>query len=71
MDGLTKPAITRLARRAGVKSLSDDCFESIYEIIDAKLREVVHVASALKAGYQTKTVQPNDIYEALQLMNNI
>ena len=29
METITKPSLTRIARRAGVKSLSDDCFDAI------------------------------------------
>jgi hypothetical protein len=29
IDNISKPSITRLARQSGIKSLSDDCFETI------------------------------------------
>ena len=32
VSDITKPSITRLARRAGVKSVSDDCFNIIKQI---------------------------------------
>ena len=37
VSSITKPSITRLARRAGVKSLSEDCLEIIKHIILSKL----------------------------------
>ena len=33
MEHITKPSITRLARRAGVKSLSEDCYNNIRCIV--------------------------------------
>ena len=39
-QGFTKPAITRLARRAGVKSMSDDCVDVVRSMIALKLDEM-------------------------------
>jgi histone H3/H4 len=37
MESITRPSINRLARRAGVKSVSDDCFDVIKNIMSEKL----------------------------------
>jgi histone H3/H4 len=69
MEGITKPALTRLARRGGVKSLSDDCFETIKNLIGIKLYEILNVVLIVNSEHQTKTIMSNDIYEALHLLN--
>jgi histone H3/H4 len=69
MDTLTKPALTRIARRAGVKSLSDDCFEPMRNLIGIKLSELIKTSIIVNSEHQTKTIMPNDIYQALHLLN--
>ena len=69
MEGITKPALTRVARRAGVKSLSDDCFEPIRNLIGIKLSELIKTSLIVNSEHQTKTIMPNDIYQSLHLLN--
>ena len=65
MEHITKPSITRLARRAGVKSLSDDCYNSIRNLVENKLSDVINVALVVNSEHNTKTLMPEDNYEAL------
>lgn len=67
MEHITKPAITRLARKAGVKSLSEDCYNSINELVKTQLSEIIVAALVVNSEHNTKTLMPNDIYEALYL----
>jgi len=69
MEGITKPSLTRLARRAGVKSLSDDCFDTVRNLIGMKLTEVIKTINIVNSEHQTKTIMPSDIYESLHLLN--
>jgi len=69
METLTKPALTRIARRAGVKSLSDDCFEPIRNLIGIKLSELIKTSIIVNSEHQKKTIMSNDIYQALNLLN--
>ena len=68
MSQLTKPSSTRLARRAGVKSLSDDCHPTIRAIIRSYLSRVVGTAVVVNSEHNTKTLMPDDVYEALRLL---
>lgn len=70
MEDITKPSITRLARRAGVKSVSDDCFSHIRSIISSKLDEIVQAALVVNSEHQTKTLMAEDIYEAFTLLKH-
>ena len=44
MNGLTKPSLTRLARRAGVKSVSDDCYDVIRQNIEEEIESIIETA---------------------------
>ena len=67
MEHITKPSITRLARRAGVKSLSDDCYNSIRNLVETKLSDIINVALVVNSEHNTKTLMPEDIYEAFYM----
>lgn len=69
IDNISKPSITRLARQAGIKSLSEDCFETVRNLIDDKLNEVVKTILVVNSEHQTKTVMVTDVYKALQILN--
>jgi len=69
MNGITKPSITRLGRRAGVKSMSDESFETIKMLIEDKLEDVINVAMVVNSELQTKTLMVDNIYDALGLTN--
>jgi histone H3/H4 len=68
MNDITKPSITRLARRAGVKSVSDDCFVIIRNLISNRLHELIITSLIVNSEHQTKTLMSDDIYDALSLM---
>jgi histone H3/H4 len=69
MENITKPSITRLARRAGVKSISDNCFDTIRDLIGYRLEEVISASLIVNSEHQTKTLMAEDVYEALRLLN--
>ena len=62
---ITKPSITRLARRAGVKSVSVECYDLIRKLINSKLEEIIRVSMIINSEHQTKTLMSEDIYEAI------
>jgi len=64
---VTRPSITRLARRAGVKSVSEECFPTIRAIIVQRIDEIIKNALVVNSEHQTKTLMPEDIYESLAL----
>ena len=66
---ITKPSITRLARRAGVKSVSDDCFNIINQIILTRLNEVILASLIVNSEHQTKTLMADDVYDSLLLIH--
>lgn len=68
MEDITKPSITRLARRAGVKSVSDDCFNIIRYIISNRIDDIISTALVVNSEHQTKTLMADDIYDAFSLL---
>jgi len=70
MQDITKPSITRLARRAGVKSVSDECFNPIRNIIFSQMDVLIKAALVVNSEHQTKTLMAEDIYEAFTLLKH-
>jgi histone H3/H4 len=67
---ITKPSIIRLARRAGVKSISDECFVYIREIINKNLINILETALIVNSQRQTKTLMSEDIYDSFSLLGH-
>ena len=68
MDHITKPSITRLARRSGVKSLSEECYPSIRQLVRKYLNEIISASIIVNSEHNTKTLMSDDIYEAFRLL---
>ncbi len=68
MEDITKPSITRIARRAGVKSVSEDCFGTIRHLISNRLDDIISTALVANSEHQTKTLMSDDIYDAFSLL---
>ena len=68
MEDITKPSITRLARRAGVKSVSDDCFHAIRHLIANKLDQLIVASLIVNSEHQTKTLMADDVYDSFTLL---
>lgn len=66
--GLTKSAITKLARRAGVKSVSEDCYETIRNLIGMKLNEIIKGIIITNNNHNTKTIMTSDVYKTLEIL---
>lgn len=67
MEFITKPSITRIARKAGVKSISDDCYPTIYKTIDERLNDIVKTAVIVNNEQNTKTLMVDDVYKSFIL----
>ena len=64
---ITKPSITRLSHKAGVKSLSENCYPLLRALINQTVQNIVEKALLVNSETQTKTLMVEDIYEALRL----
>lgn len=67
MDHITKPSVTRLARRAGVKSMTDDCYPQLFDAIETIVKSVMATAVVVSMERGTQTIMSEDVYEGLAL----
>lgn len=67
MEKFTKPSIIRLARKAGVKNLSEDCYPTIRNLIVMKLNELLVDSFVVNEERGTKTLMVEDVLEALRM----
>lgn|SRR3989338_6011400 len=66
IQGITKPAIRRLARRGGVKRISGLIYEETREVLKAFLENVIHDAVTYTEHARRKTVTAMDVVYALK-----
>ena len=64
--GITKPAIRRLARRGGVKRISQEIYDSTRFILKVFLENVVRDSVVYTESAQRKTVTALDVVYALK-----
>jgi histone H3/H4 len=68
MENISKPAITRLCRKAGIKTISDESVNTIKSVMNDKLIEILNLSIIVNNENQTKTLMPQDIYTSLELL---
>ncbi len=66
IEGITKPAIRRLARRGGVKRISFPIYKDIRDVLTQFLRNVVRDAITYTEHAKRKTVTAMDVVYALK-----
>ncbi|KAI0009502.1 histone-fold-containing protein [Xylariaceae sp. FL0662B] len=66
INGITKPAIRRLARRGGVKRISAQIYDDIRSALRARLETILHDVAAYTEHAKRKTVTINDVLHALR-----
>merc|ERR1711937_623788 len=65
IDGVTRPAIRRMARRGGVKRLASLSYEAIRTVLRQFLHRLLHDVVAYTEHGKRKTVLPQDVIHAL------
>ena len=66
IQGITKPAIRRLARRGGIKRISDLIYEETRDILKVFLENVIRDAVTYTEHAKRKTVTTMDVIYALK-----
>ena len=66
IKGITKPALTRLARKAGVKSMSEECTPLLQKILSNRLEELLKTMIICSKNKNNKTLLIDDLYNALE-----
>lgn len=67
MESIKKISIKRLSELAGVKSLSDDCYDLIREIMEDKLKEIITSSHSIMVDDNSKTISTTHVHLALEL----
>jgi histone H3/H4 len=65
-NGITNPAIRRLAYRAGVKRLRNDVYDATRRVLDDYLNTVLKDASIVTELCKRKTVSAQDVDSGLK-----
>lgn len=63
----TKPAIVRLARKSGIKILTDDAIPLIDNMLRERVRELTKDSLVVLMARNARTLQSADVMEALKL----
>lgn len=66
-ENFKKPAIIRIARKAGIKNISEDCYQSIRNLILDKITDLLENAFIINEQTNTKTLMVNDVIGALKI----
>ena len=66
IQGITKPAIRRLARRGGIKLISDLIYEETRDILKVFLENVIRDAVTYTEHAKRKTITTMDVIYALK-----
>ena len=66
IEGVTKPAIRRLARRGGVKRISSDIYKEVRDVLQLFLGNVVRDSITYTEHAKRKTVTAMDVVYALK-----
>merc|ERR1712031_23591 len=66
IQGITKPAIRRLARRGGVKRISGMIYDEVRQVLKSFLESVVRDSVTYTEHAQRKTVTAMDVVYALK-----
>ncbi len=67
----TKPAIVRLARKSGIKILTDDAIPMIDRMLRQRVRELTNDSLAVLNARNARTLQAADVMEAIKMRGQI
>ncbi|KAG6032928.1 hypothetical protein E4U41_007086 [Claviceps citrina] len=68
IQGVTKPAIRRLARRGGVKRISADIYDEARKVIKERLEKILRLCVIYAEYRNAKTVLISDVMHALRTL---
>ncbi len=68
IQGLTKPAITRLLRQAGIKGATGTIYNEVRCVIKVKMENIIRIVVAVTEFYRRKTFKSYILYAACEIM---
>ena len=67
MSNITQPSLYRVARQAGVKTMSSDCTDVLRKLLERRADEICKSIIIVNKQSGTKTIMPNDVYAAMNI----
>lgn len=67
MSNITKPSLQRMSRQAGVKTMADDCVNTIRDLLYTETYNLCKNVTTVNNHTGTKTIMPADLYTALRV----
>ena len=68
MEYISKPSILRIARLAGIKSLSENSYPVIEKLIKKYTEEIIKNTLILTSQNNSKTIMVEDVYNSIHLL---
>ena len=69
MENFSKHSIIKLAKKAGIKSISTDAIDLIKEILNQKIIELAEDVTTFYTSKNCKTIEVNTILKMLECNN--
>jgi hypothetical protein len=66
---ITLPVLSRLSKKAGIKTISKNCYPLIRELYDEELTRVLNVISVIAEEKDVTTLTEQELNKALELLN--
>lgn len=67
-ESFSKPSLLKIARKAGITTLSHDCYDELKRLSQSKLKEIITVTKITNRVHDTKTIMKKDVYLALSIL---
>lgn len=67
---LNKPSVMRLARRAGVKTMADNCVDTVNDILIEHLDDILRSSLVVHSLNNNNTLSAEDVVNGLTFMGH-
>jgi histone H3/H4 len=65
---ISSTSLLRLSHRAGIKTMTEDCYEVINEIVRHKMNQIIDISSKISDDRRKKMIMPDDIHFSLNML---
>lgn len=65
---ISSTSLLRLSHRAGIKTMTEDCYEVINEIVRHKMNQIIDISSKISDDRRKKMIMPDDVHFSLNML---
>ncbi len=65
---ISSTSLLRLSHKAGIKTMTEDCYEVINEIVKYKVNQIIDISSKISDDRKKKMIMPDDLHFALNIL---